>query len=134
MSHKNHDVFHLNYAVKSMTNYEITMSKQESPIIVVPNKHDPNQICLCVDMHQANRAIEHIHHPFLTTDDIIYDVNESKYFCKLGMNSAFQFKQEESSRNITTFATHQGLHRCAFWGYISFRRISTKIIRNSVRL
>ena len=83
-----------------------------SLIVVVPNKHDPEKIRPCIDMRQANRAIERLRHPMSTADDLIHDLNGSTIFCKLDMNSAFlQLELDEASRHITTFVTHQGLHR-----------------------
>ena len=83
-----------------------------------PNKHNPDKIRLCIDMRQANKAIEGIRHPIPSTDDLIHDLNETKFFCKLDFNSAFlQFEPEESSRYITTFSTHQRLHRFKVLNY-----------------
>ena len=84
-----------------------------SPIVVVPNKHDPEKIRLCIDMRQANRAIERLRHPMPTADDLIHDLNGSTIFCKIEYElSAFlQRELDEASRHITTFVTHQRLHR-----------------------
>ena len=48
-----------------------------SPIVVVPNKHDPERIRLCRDMRQVNRAIERLRHPMPTAGDLIHDLNGS---------------------------------------------------------
>ena len=83
-----------------------------SPIVVVRKNKDPNQVRLCIDMRQANKAIERTRYPLPCLDDLIQDLNGSNYFCKLDMNKAFlQFELDEASRYITTFATHKGLHR-----------------------
>ena len=59
------------------------------PIVVVPNKHNPDKLRLCIDIRQANKAIERIRHPIPSTDDLIHDLNEAKFFCKLDFSSAF---------------------------------------------
>ena len=83
-----------------------------SPIVVVSNKHDPEIIRFCTDTRQANMAIERLRHPMPTAGDLIHGLNASTIFCKLDMNSAFlQLELDEASRHITTFITHQGLHR-----------------------
>ena len=52
-----------------------------SPVVVVPK---PNgDICLCVDMRQANGAIVRERHPIPTVDEVLYDLNGSTVFSKL---------------------------------------------------
>ena len=79
-----------------------------SPNVIIPKQNSPDEIRLCVDMRQANKAID----PMPTLDDIIQEVNGASIFCKLDMNNAFlQLELEENSRSITTFVSHRGLHR-----------------------
>ena len=67
---------------------------------------------MCIDMRQANKAIERTRYPLLCLEDLIHNLNGSTIFCKLDMNKAFlQFELDEQSRPITTSATHVGLHR-----------------------
>ncbi|XP_060076193.1 uncharacterized protein K02A2.6-like [Ylistrum balloti] len=81
-----------------------------SPVIVVPK---PNgDIRICVDMRQANQAIVRERHPIPTVDEILYNMNGSTVFSKLDMKYGYhQIELEDSSREITTFVTHQGLYR-----------------------
>lgn len=45
-------------------------------------------------------------------DEVHQDLNNSKYFSKLDLNSAYhQIEFDSESRDITTFATHKGLYR-----------------------
>ena len=47
-----------------------------------------------------------------TVDEVLQDLNKSKYFSKLDLNSAYhQIELEPESRDITTFSTHRGLFR-----------------------
>ena len=81
-----------------------------SPVVVVPKKN--KGVSVCVDMHEANKAIEREKHPMPTVDDLIADLNNSTVFSKLDLTNAYhQLELEESSRYITTFSTHAGLHR-----------------------
>ena len=81
-----------------------------SPIVVVPK--NSGEIRMCIDMRQANKAIERTRHPSPCIEDLVHDLNGASHFCKLDMNNAFlQLELEPDSRYITTFATHQGLHR-----------------------
>ena len=41
-----------------------------SPVVIVPKHNDPNDIRLCVDMREANTAIERERHITPTLDDI----------------------------------------------------------------
>ena len=83
-----------------------------SPIVVLPKKSNPSEIRMCIDMRQANKAIERTRHPSPSIEDLIHDLNGATHFCKLDMNNAFlQLELDRDSRYITTFTTHQGLHR-----------------------
>ena len=83
-----------------------------SPIVVLPKKANPYEIRMCIDMRQANKAIQRTRHPSPGIEDLIHDLNGATHFCKLDMNNAFlQLELDRDSRYITTFATHQGLHR-----------------------
>ncbi|CAB3981067.1 Hypothetical predicted protein [Paramuricea clavata] len=64
-----------------------------SPVCIVPKPS--GEITLCVDMRQANEAIQRERHPIPTIDEI----------------SFHQIELAEESRGITTFATHCGLYR-----------------------
>jgi hypothetical protein len=81
-----------------------------SPVVVVPKKDGGGR--LCVDMRQANSAINRVRHPIPTVDDIRLELNGAKWFSKLDLSQAYhQLELEENSRYITTFATHEGLSR-----------------------
>ena len=83
-----------------------------SPIVVLPKKSDPNKIRMCIDMRQANKAIERTRPPGPCIEDLVHDLNGATIFCKLDMNNAsLQLELDEQSRYITAFATHQGIHR-----------------------
>ena len=73
----------------------------------------PNgDIRLCVDMRQANGAIVRERHPIPTVDEVLHDLNGSTVFIKLDIKWAFhQVELSETSRPITTFATHKRLLR-----------------------
>ena len=81
-----------------------------SPIVVVPK---PNgDVRLCVDMRQANEAIQRERFPIPTVEETLIEMNGSKVFSKLDLNMGFhQIELDEASRPITTFTTHAGLFR-----------------------
>ena len=81
-----------------------------SPVVVVPNPS--GDICLCVDMRQANTAVKRERVPIPTIDEVLQDLNQSKFFSKLDLTSAYhQIELSPESRDITTFGTHKGLYR-----------------------
>ena len=81
-----------------------------SPIVAVPQKD--NSIRLCTDMRQPNIAIKRTRFPIPTLKDDDVALNGAAYFSKLDVRQAFhQLELDESSRYITTFATHRGLFR-----------------------
>ena len=81
-----------------------------SPVIVVP-KSD-GDIRLCVDMRRANLAVKRERHPIPTIKVVLQEMNQSKTFSKLDVKWAYhQIELDPESRDITTFATHEGLFR-----------------------
>ena len=82
-----------------------------SPIVVVP-KSTPGKVRVCVDMRAANQAIKREHHPSPTLDELVYKLNGATVFSKVDLRQGYnQLELDESSRYITTFATHKGLRR-----------------------
>ena len=82
-----------------------------SPVVIVP-KPKSSDIRICVDMRAANMAISRERHPTPTVNDIINDLNGATCFSKLDLSQGYnQVELDESSRYITTFATHMGLYR-----------------------
>ena len=83
-----------------------------SPLVVTPKPKNPNQIRVCVDMRQPNRAILRERHITPTIDDLIHDLNGATVFSKIDLNSGYhQLELTPDSRYITTFSTHRGLRR-----------------------
>ena len=63
-------------------------------------------------MRESNKAIERTPYPSPLLEDLINVLQGSKLDRKLDMNNAFlQFEFDSASREITTFTTHEGLHR-----------------------
>ena len=63
-------------------------------------------------MREADKAIDRIRYPSLSVKELINILQGRKIHCKLDMNNAFlQFELDLASREITTFTTHEGLHR-----------------------
>lgn len=82
-----------------------------SQMVIVP-KEEKGKVRVCVDMRNANRAIERTRYPTPTIDDVIAKLSGAKYFSKLDMNSAFhQLELEPASRYITAFQTEDRVKR-----------------------
>ena len=72
----------------------------------------PNgDVRLCVDMRQANEAIQRERFPIPTVEETLIEMNGSKVFSKLDLNMGFRQIELEASRPITTFTTYAGLFR-----------------------
>lgn len=83
-----------------------------SPIVTPPKPKDPNKVRICVDMRQANTAIQRERHITPTMDDVIHELNGAKVFSKLDLTAGYhQLELHPESRYITTFTTHLGLRR-----------------------
>ena len=83
-----------------------------SPIVTPPKPKDPDKVRICVDMRQANTAIQRERHITPTMDDVIHELNGATVFSKLDLTAGYhQLELHPASRYITTFTTHQGLRR-----------------------
>ena len=81
-----------------------------SPVVVAPKS--VGDIRLCVDMIKANQAIIRERIPIPTVDEVVENLKGSAVFSKLDLRLGFhQIELDEESRDITTFATHEGLFR-----------------------
>ena len=82
-----------------------------SPIVEVP-KPNNEEVRLCIDMHQVNRAILRQQNSSVTIEDILFAVNGSRWFSKIYLKSAYhKIEMHPDSRYLTTFITHHGLWR-----------------------
>ncbi|XP_015779025.1 PREDICTED: uncharacterized protein K02A2.6-like [Acropora digitifera] len=101
-----------------------------SPVVVVLKP--TGDIHLCVDMRQANMAVKRERYPIPTIDKVLQDLNQSKFFSKLDLNSAYhQIELAPESRDITTFGTHDGLYRYKrlMFGISCAPEMNQKVIR-----
>ena len=81
-----------------------------NPVVIVPKNN--GEIRLCIDMRQANRAIMRRRYPIPTVDEVLHTMNGSKVFSKLDLKWGYhQLELSPESREITTFATPDGLFR-----------------------
>ena len=70
------------------------------------------QVRLTYDCGPLNANVRRTRHPTRTLEDIVYQVDGSKFFCKLDITKAFhQVMLAEESRHYTTITTHVGLFR-----------------------
>ena len=63
-----------------------------SPIVVAPKPKSPNEVRICVDMREPNRAIKRTRYIIPTVDDIIVDLNGAKVFSKLDLVKGYNQK------------------------------------------
>ncbi|KAL8584615.1 hypothetical protein ACOMHN_002344 [Nucella lapillus] len=82
-----------------------------SRIVVVP-KPKSDDIRLCVDMREANKAVLRTRHVTPTIEELVADLNGATVFSKIDLRSAYnQLELNPKSRHITTFSTHAGLYQ-----------------------
>ena len=83
-----------------------------SPVVVAPKPKQPGKIRMCVDMRQANVAVQLERHLTPTIKEVIGDLNGDTVFTKLDLNQGYnRLELAPESRYITTFTTHLGLRR-----------------------
>lgn len=89
-----------------------------NPVVTVP-KPD-NDIRLCLDMRQANKAITRGRYPIPTVDELLQSMNGSSVFSKLDLKWGYhQLELTPQSRGITTFAVHNGTYKRLIFGVSS---------------
>ncbi|VDI68014.1 Hypothetical predicted protein [Mytilus galloprovincialis] len=104
-----------------------------SPIVVAPKPKNKNEIRLCVDMREPNKAILRSRHITPTLDDMILDLNGSKVFSKMDLRSGYhQLELNEESRNITTFTTHTLTKQDSKWEWTSEQQESFDKLKNEL--
>ena len=105
-----------------------------SSVVVVPKKN--KGVRMCIDPWKANEAIQRKKTPNETMDNLIADLNGSMVLSKLDLSNAYhQLEIRESSRSITTFATHAGLFRYQrlLFGVNATSELFQKAISNLLR-
>ena len=81
-----------------------------SPVVVAPKPS--GDIRLCVDRRRANEAIIRERLPIQTIDKVLESLSRSAVFSKLDFRWGFhQIELDPESRDITAFATHDGIFR-----------------------
>ena len=82
------------------------------PIVVALKSKSPNEVRICVDMREPNRAIKRARYIIPTVVDIIVYLNRAKVFLKVGLRKGYnQLILSQSSKHIRCFTTHVGLFR-----------------------
>ena len=81
-----------------------------SPLVIVDK---PNgDVKLCVYMCKPTEALHRTHPPYPTSEEILQDLNGSKFFSKIDLKECYhQTEVAESPRHLTTFKPHVGLRR-----------------------
>lgn len=103
--------------IKRLVDADIIEKVEDQPTpwispIVTPPKKEGQEIRLCVDMREPNKAIVRERHVMPTFDEIVNDLNSAKLFSKLDLTSGYhQLELDEDSRYITTFTTHVGIYQ-----------------------
>ena len=83
-----------------------------SRIVTPPKPKSPDEIRLCVDMREANKAIMRTRRVTPTLDELITDLHGASVFSKIYILAGYhQLVLHSSCRHITTFSTHLGLYQ-----------------------
>lgn len=90
---------------------KVNTSDWGSPLVVIP-KPDGN-VRLCVDYKIAvNPQLVSAHYPIRRIDEILNNLKNSKYFCKLDLFKAYlHVEVDEDSQKIQTISTHRGTYQ-----------------------
>ena len=92
------------------------ISKVEEPTewvsgMVVVEKAN-GDLRLCIDPRPLNKAIKRQHHKMPTTDEVLAEMAEAKFFSKVDASSGYwQIQVSEESTNLLTFTTPWGRYK-----------------------
>lgn len=79
---------------------------------LVPVRKNDGKIRLCVDMREANRAVQKENYPMPNIDAAIASIHKVSKLSKIDLESAYyHFELDPQSRDITTFASRSGVYR-----------------------
>ncbi|XP_055585385.1 uncharacterized protein K02A2.6-like [Uranotaenia lowii] len=105
-----------------------------SPMVVVPKGKD--DVRICINMKNANEAVQREHYPLPVIDTFLNKLKGSKFYSRLDITSAYHHVElHPDSRSITTFMTGKGLMRFKrlMFGINAapeiFQRIMTEMLR-----
>jgi RNase H-like domain found in reverse transcriptase/Reverse transcriptase (RNA-dependent DNA polymerase)/Integrase zinc binding domain/Retroviral aspartyl protease len=92
---------------------EPSVSNYNSPILLVPKKHDDKKAWrLVVDFRQLNKKLIADKFPLARIDDILDQLGRAKWFSIIDLFSGFhQIPLDEESRDYTSFSTDAGSFR-----------------------
>ena len=80
--------------------------------LVVTAKKDSNDVRICIDPGDLNKAIKRPHHPLKTIEQVAANIPGAKHFTVVDAKEAFyHIPLEESSSYLTTFGTPFGRYR-----------------------
>ena len=102
-----------------------------SALVPIPKKD--GDVRICVDMRQANKAVQRERFPMPNIELTLEQMNGAKVFSRLDLRSSFhQILLDKGSRYITTFACHNGLYRFKrlFFGINSAPETHQRIIQH----
>ena len=104
-----------------------------SKIVTPPKPKKTDDIRLCVDMRDANKAILRTRHVSPTLDELITELNGATMFSKIDLRSGYhQLVLHPSCGYITTFATHVGLNR---YKWLSFGiNAAAEVFQHTIQL
>ena len=81
-----------------------------SPVVIVPKSSD--QVRICVDMREANKAVKWEKYLMPTVNDLVADLNRATVFSKLDLSFwHHELELAPESHYNTTFSTHIRLQR-----------------------
>ena len=79
---------------------------------MITEKKNTGKIRMSVDMREANRAIQRTPRHVTTVQEMRHKLAGATVFSELDMSHGFhQLRLAEESRHLSTFRTHEGLHR-----------------------
>ena len=90
----------------------VTKPTEWVSVLVVTTKKNTDDLRICIDPGDLNRAIKRPHHPLNTIEQIATEIPGAKYFTVVDAREAFyHIPLEDKSSYLTTFGTPFGRYR-----------------------
>ena len=102
-------------------------------MVVVTRNKDKEEICICLEPRDLNKAIKRPHHPMRTVEEVLTKVKGAEHFTVLDAKASFwQIPLDQDSSYYTTFNSPFGRYQflCMTFGISSGSEVCQQMMEH----